>query len=105
MCAGINIPLNFSTISSSLYAEIDALCAKYHLDKNMLQQWYDGYQLGDENETMLRKALELAGKTYPMCSTRAEHSNTFMKSLRVERRSLSIDSHSSKLHHKALDPK
>lgn len=65
----------------------------------------DGYQLGDENETMLRKALELAGKTYPKSSTRAEHSNTFMKSLRVERRSLSIDSHSSKLLHKALDPK
>ncbi len=25
----------------------------------------DGYQLGDENETMLRAALQAAGKTYP----------------------------------------
>ncbi len=27
--------------------EIDTLCAKYQLDKDMLQQWYDGYQLGE----------------------------------------------------------
>ena len=29
---------------------------------------FDGYQLGDENETMLRAALQLAGKSYPQAA-------------------------------------
>ena len=34
----------------------------------------DGYQLGDENETMLRAALQAAGKVYPASAPRQPHS-------------------------------
>ena len=34
----------------------------------------DGYQLGDENETMLRAALQSAGKVYPAASPRQAYS-------------------------------
>ena len=30
---------------------------------------FDGYQLGDENETMLRAALQAAGKVYPQAAS------------------------------------
>lgn len=51
---------------------------------------FDGYQFGDENETMLREALELAGKKYP--DTRAltdepvsfKHITTPVRSFAIE---------------------
>lgn len=39
----------------------DGIPVDVHADDNP----FDGYQLGDENETMLRAALQAAGKTYP----------------------------------------
>ena len=40
----------------------------------------DGYQLGDENETMLRAALQLAGKSYPQA---ASQTRAYSKSIKL----------------------
>ena len=58
---------------------------------------FDGYQLGDENETMLKKALKAAGKSYttsytttrslsrtPYQKTRAIHDRTFGMRIRTD---------------------
>ena len=41
---------------------------------------FDGYQLGDENETMLRTALQAAGKSYPQV---ASQTRAYSKSIKL----------------------
>lgn len=48
----------------------DGIPADVRVDDDPL----DGYQLGDENETMLRAALQAAGKVYPAAASRRAYS-------------------------------
>lgn len=51
---------------------------------------FDGYQLGDQNETLLRKALELAGMEFPEVAKTRSFVDSPFTSIYVERPSFSI---------------
>ena len=44
----------------------------------------DGYQLGDENETMLKAALTAAGKLYPKSTAPATRASSGMETILLD---------------------